>query len=167
LDPERCGSLDHRLPVFGARSYSPHGSLACDDNLIFSHISVAIVKTGEPAVNGSICCYGNMDYRPLHVDIQCEFLWRRSFSAGCLAVLCFRHTIISVIYVSNVRLRRHILRFAHYNIAASHPLEPPLQRSHTPVPVAEALLGSKSAELSWMVGFSDRGSHILMSVLHT
>jgi len=160
LDSQRCGSLDNRLPVFGVRRDRAYGSLACDDNPIFSRISVAIIKTGEPAFGGAICCSGNMDHRPLHVDIQCEFLWRRAYSAGCLAVFCLRHIIVSGVYVGDVRLRRHILRSVAYDIAASHPRELPLQRSSTPVTVADPLRSPNSAVLSRMVDFSDCGSHI-------
>jgi hypothetical protein len=160
LDSQRCGPLDHRLPIFGGRRDSPYGSLARDDTPIFSHIFVAIAKTGEPAIAGAIFCSGNMDYRPLYVDFQFEFLWRRAFSAGCLAVFCFRHTIVSVVYVSDVRLRRHILRSAPYDIAASHPRELPLQRSRTPVQVADPLRSPNSVVLSRTVAFSDCGSHI-------
>jgi hypothetical protein len=148
LDSQRCGSLDNRLPIFGVRRDSAYGSLARDDNPIFPHIFVAIAKRGEPTIVGAVCCAGNMDYRPLYADIQFEFLWRRAFSAGCLAVFCFRHTLVSAVYVGDVRLRRHILRTAPYDIAASHPRELPIQRSRTPVPIADPLLSPKSADSS-------------------
>jgi hypothetical protein len=160
LDSQRRGPLDNRVPVFGVRRDGSYGSLAGYDNPIFSHIFVAIAVTGEPAIAGGLCCARNMDYRPLNVDIQFEFLWRRAFSAGCLAVFCFRHTIVSVVYISDVRLRRYILRSASYDIAASYPRELPLQRSSTPVTVADPLRSPNSAVLSRMVDFSDCGSHI-------
>jgi hypothetical protein len=37
-----------------------------------------------------------MDCRHLHVDIQCEFLWRRAFSARCLAVFVFGTLLFAV-----------------------------------------------------------------------
>jgi hypothetical protein len=160
LDSQRCGPLDYRLPIFWVRRDSPYGSLTRDDNPIFSYIFVAIAETGQPAIAGAICCSGNMDYRPLHVDIQFEILRRRALSAGCLAVFCFRYPIVSVVYVSDVRLRRLILRSAPYDIAASHPRELPIRRSRTPVPVAGPLRSLKFAASSLMVAFLGCGSHI-------
>jgi hypothetical protein len=160
LDSQRCGPLDNRLPIFRVRRDRSYGSLTRDDNPIFSHIFVAIAVTGEPAIAGGLCCARNMDYRPLDVDIQFEFLWRRALSARRVAVLCLRHTIVSAVYASDVRLRRHILRSVAYDSAASHTRELPLQRSRTPVPVTDPLRCPKSAVLSRMVAFSDCGSHI-------
>jgi len=94
LDSQRRVPLDNRVPVFGVGRDRSYGSLARDNNPIFSHIFVAIAVTGEPAIAGGLCCARNMDYRPLNVDIQFELLWRQAFSAGCLAVFCFRHTIV-------------------------------------------------------------------------
>ena len=81
LDSQRRSPLDNRVPVFGVRRDRSYGSLTRDDNPIFSHILVAIAVTGEPAIAGGLCCARNMDYRPLDVDIQFEFLWRRALSA--------------------------------------------------------------------------------------
>ena len=131
MDSQRCGPLDNRLPVFGVCRDRSYGSLARDDNLLFSHDFVAIAKTAESVIAGAIRCSGNMDCRPLNVDIQFKFLWRRTFSAGCLAVFCLRHIIVSGVYVCDVRLRRHIVRSVANDIAASHRRELPLQRSRT------------------------------------
>jgi hypothetical protein len=157
LDSQRRGPLDNRVPVFGVRRDRSYGSLTRDDNPIFSHIFVAIAVTGNPAIAGGLCCARNMDYRSLHVDIQFEFLWRRAFAARRVAVLCFRHTIVSAVYASDVRLRRYILRSAPNDIAASHPRELPLQTSRTPVTVVDPLRSPNSAVLSRMVAFSDCG----------
>ena len=102
-----------------------------------SKIVFALSTAIPPAIAGAICCSGNMDCRHLHVDIQCEFLWRRAFSARCLAVFCLRHTIVSGVYVCDVRLRWHIVRSVARDIAASHPREHPLQGSRSPVPVTD------------------------------
>jgi hypothetical protein len=139
LDSQHCGPLDNRVPVFGVRRDGSFGSLARGDNPIFSHILVAIAKTGESAIAGAIRRSGNMDFRSLNDDIQFEFLWRRAYTAGCLAVFCLRYTIVSPIYVSDVRLRWHVLRSVAYNIAPSHPRELPLQRSRTPISVIDRL----------------------------
>jgi hypothetical protein len=160
LDSQHCGPLDNRVPVFGVRRDRSYGSLTRDDNPIFSHIFVAVVITREPTLAGGLCCARNMDYRPLDVDTQFEFLWRRAFSARRVAVLCLRHTIVSAFYASDVRLRWHVLRSVAYDIAASHPRELPLQSSRTPVPVTDPLRCPESALLSRMVAFSDGGSHI-------
>jgi hypothetical protein len=81
LDSQHHGPLDSRIPVFGVRRDRSYSSVTCGDNPIFSHIFVAIIVTKEPAIAGDFCCTRNMDYRPLDVDIQFEFLWRRAISA--------------------------------------------------------------------------------------
>ena len=81
MDSQRCGPLDHRVPIFGVRRDRSYGFLTRDDNPIFSDIFVAIIVTKEPAIAGDFCCARNMDYGPLDVDIQFEFLWRRALSA--------------------------------------------------------------------------------------
>jgi hypothetical protein len=160
LDSQRFGPLDHRLPVFGVRRDGSFGSLARDYNPIFSHILVAIARKGKSAIAGAICCSGNMDIRSLNDDIQFKFLWRRAFSAGCLAVFYLRYTIVSAIYVSDVRLRWHVLRSVAYDIAASHPRELTLQGSRAPTSVIDLLRFSQICCFSRMTAFSDCGSHI-------
>ena len=71
----------------------------------------------------------------------------------------FGTLLFFAVYISDVRLRRYILRSAPYDIAASYPRELPLQRSSTPVTVADPLRSPNSAVLSRMVDFSDCGSH--------
>jgi hypothetical protein len=155
LGSQCSGPLDHRLPVFGVRSHRPYDFLACDDNSIFSGLFAPIADAGEPAIAGAFCCSGNMDYRALHVDLQFEFLRRRTFSAGCLAVFCFRHAIVSAVHVSDVRLRWHLLRSVAYDIAASHPRELPRQRSRARVPVKDFLRCPKSAVMSRIAVYMD------------
>ena len=81
LDSQRRSPLDNRVPVFRVRRDWSYGSLTCDDNSIFSHIFVAVVVARESAIAGGLCCARNMDLWPLDVDIQFEFLWRRTISA--------------------------------------------------------------------------------------
>ena len=81
MDSQRRGPLDNRLPVFGVRRDWSYSSLTHDNNPIFSHVFVAIIVTREPAIAGGLCRVRNMDYRPLDVDLQFEFLWRRALSA--------------------------------------------------------------------------------------
>ena len=160
LDSQHCGSLDHRLPVFGVRRDRSYSSLARGDHPIFSRLFLAVAKTGEPAIAGAICSSGNLDRRPIHVDIQCEFLWRRPYSAGCLAVFCLRHIIVSAVYVCDVRLRWHSVRSVAYNLAASHPREFPRQRSVRRYGQLIAHRCPESAVLPRMAASSDCGSRI-------
>ena len=81
LDSQRRGPLDNRVPVFGVRRNWSYGSLTRDNNPVFPHVFVAIVATREPAIAGGLCRARNMDYRPLDVDIQFEFLRRWPLSA--------------------------------------------------------------------------------------
>ncbi len=129
MDSQRCGSLDYRLPVFGVRRDRSYSSLARGDPPIFSRLFVAVAKTGEPAIADAIRSSGNLDRRPIDVDIQFKFLWRRPYAAGRLAVLCLRDIVVSAVYVCDVRLRWHNFCSLPYNLAASHSREFPRQRS--------------------------------------
>ena len=118
MDSQCSRPLDHCIPVFGIRRDSSYDLLAVDDNSIFSQIFVAVVVTRDPAIAGSLCRAGNLDHRTFDADIQFEFLWRRSHSAGRVAFFCFRHGLISPVYAGDVRFRRHILRSFAYDSAA-------------------------------------------------
>jgi hypothetical protein len=128
LGSQHRGPLDYGIPLLVRGRNRGNLFLARRDVPLFSNVLVAFAKAGGEIIAGFVCRLGNMDHGTLHADLQCQLLWRRTDSTGCLAFFCDRNVAVSFIYLRHVHVRWDFVCPFACDFTAAHPGERSLRK---------------------------------------